>query len=151
MRNISIDEINEIFIKYNVSKKNYFFEISEKFTEGNMKRFISELIKEGYTFAIDDFTAGNTSMGYLATIESNIVKLDKSLLDATTINKTRGEKTYSSMSSLLSELDQLVIAEGVETKENSTFLDSTNIDIYQGFLYSRPVEREAFIELIKYS
>jgi EAL domain-containing protein (putative c-di-GMP-specific phosphodiesterase class I) len=94
----------------------------------------------GCLLAIDDFGTGYSSLGYLRRLPVNIVKLDKSFLDAR-VSTSDGERAFlDSVLQIGRTLGLETVAEGIEDIETSDLLRSIGCDKGQGFLFSRPVE-----------
>jgi diguanylate cyclase (GGDEF)-like protein len=94
--------------------------------------------------AIDDFGTGQTSLSYLRTLPIHCVKVDRSF-----VSRVPGDAAsaaiVSAVVAMSHHLGLKVVAEGVETEEQSDFLRSQEYDELQGYLFSRP-ERAAELE-----
>ncbi|MCI5147314.1 MAG: EAL domain-containing protein, partial [Candidatus Electrothrix sp. AR3] len=120
-----------------------------EFTEGvlieNMDftiDLISRLRAEGVKLAIDDFGTGYSSLTYLQHLKVDKIKIDRSFITDVTTNKTDAAITLGIIS-IAKNLDFKVIAEGIETEEHLFFLQNSDCDEGQGFLFSQPIsERE---------
>lgn len=99
---------------------------------------IQELRSIGVNFSLDDFGTGYSSMNYLKRLPVNNIKIDKSFLD-TVMEDPCDQKIIQTIINLARILDLNVIAEGVETSDQETFLTASNCDKAQGYLYSKPV------------
>jgi diguanylate cyclase (GGDEF)-like protein/PAS domain S-box-containing protein len=121
-------------------------EITEGVIMGDVKHSISILQairKMGITVAIDDFGTGFSSLSYLAKLPVDTVKVDRSfVVDMTT--GPSGLSLTSTIISLAHSLNLKVVAEGVETDEQSRLLRLLGCDEMQGFLFSKPVPSEIF-------
>jgi diguanylate cyclase (GGDEF)-like protein/PAS domain S-box-containing protein len=94
----------------------------------------------GCLLAIDDFGTGYSSLGYLKRLPVNIVKLDKSFLDAR-LSTSEGERAFlDSILQIGRTLGLETVAEGIEDIETSDTLRSIGCNKGQGFLFSKPVE-----------
>jgi diguanylate cyclase (GGDEF)-like protein/PAS domain S-box-containing protein len=97
----------------------------------------------GVSIAIDDFGTGFSSLSYLSKLPVDTLKIDRSfVLDMTT--GAQGLALVSTIVNLAHSLKLKVVAEGVETQEQSRLLRSLDCDEMQGFLVSKPVPREIF-------
>ena len=97
----------------------------------------------GVTIAIDDFGTGFSSLSYLAKLPVDTLKIDRSfVIDMTT--GPEGLALVSTIINLAHGLKLKVVAEGVETEEQSRLLRLLNCDEMQGFLFSKPVPGEIF-------
>ncbi len=109
--------------------------------------FIEELRFMGVTVTLDDFGTGYSSLCYFGNLEIDWLKIDRSfLLEA--MDKDKSRTIYSSIVKMAHDTGVKVVAEGIETKEQFSFIDSINIDEMQGFLYSKPLTAEAMTSLL---
>lgn len=98
-----------------------------------------EMKAYGIGFAIDDFSAGQTSIHYLKEEIFDLIKLDGSLVRGMATNP-RCSEIIASIVQLAGSLDISVLAEFVETEELKERLHQVGCDNYQGYLFSPPVE-----------
>lgn len=111
-------------------------------------RKLEELKKQGHKLLIDDFGMGHTSLLYLQSEYFDVVKLDGSLTRPLLKSHTN-QKIVRSIIELGQELGVNVIAEFVENREQRDLLDTLGCHCYQGYLYAKPLELEAFITYMK--
>lgn len=103
---------------------------------------------KGFKISVDDFGTGYSSLSYLKRFPLNILKVDKSFVDGL----PQDEEDISISSAIINlahSLNMQVIAEGVETKEQLTFLKEQGCNMVQGYYYSKPLpihELEAWIK-----
>jgi EAL domain-containing protein (putative c-di-GMP-specific phosphodiesterase class I) len=97
----------------------------------------------GVNIAIDDFGTGFSSLNYLAKLPVDTLKIDRSFVIELTAGPD-GLALVSTIISLAHSLKLNVVAEGVETQEQSRLLRLLDCDEMQGFLFSRPIPRELF-------
>ncbi len=97
----------------------------------------------GLTIAIDDFGTGFSSLSYLARLPVDSLKIDRSFINDMTAS-SEGLALVSTVIGLAHALKLKVVAEGVETEEQSRLLRLLNCDEMQGFLFSKPVPVEMF-------
>ncbi len=109
---------------------------------------LSRIRSYGFRLAMDDFGSGLSSLNLLCDLPFNVLKIDKDFFHSKTTKK-RERIVISSTVRMASELEMEVICEGVETEEQADFLKSIGCSMAQGYLYSKPVSKEEFIE--KYS
>lgn len=96
---------------------------------------IERLKSNGFTISVDDFGAGFSSLQYLNILPANTIKLDRALI-INTKNKS-GRDLYKSIASMCQLQGFEVIAEGIETKEEFEIVKQSNINIIQGFYFSK--------------
>jgi diguanylate cyclase (GGDEF)-like protein/PAS domain S-box-containing protein len=97
----------------------------------------------GLTIALDDFGTGFSSLSYLANLPINTLKIDRSFVIDMTM-RPQGLALVSTIITLAHALKFNVVAEGVETKEQSHLLQLLTCDEMQGFLFSKPVPADIF-------
>lgn len=151
---IQTDEFEEflknLHIIYPGKCRNVLIEITEQATLRVDDNFISRLsrIKElGYTFGIDDFSMGNTSIKYLQSNIFDIVKLDGGI--SRDVFNARSREIIYSISRLTEGLNIETIAEYVETEEQRKALQNAGCMIYQGYLYSPAIPLQKFKQLME--
>jgi diguanylate cyclase (GGDEF)-like protein/PAS domain S-box-containing protein len=123
-------------------------EITESLIMEDVKHNIASLkaIREmGVRIAIDDFGTGFSSLAYLAKLPVDALKIDRTFVTDMTASP-EGLALVSTIISLAHSLRLNVVAEGVETQEQSRLLRLLDCDEMQGYLFSKPVPREVFEE-----
>lgn len=106
---------------------------------------INRLRSMGLLFSIDDFGSGYSSLNLLRRLPIDILKLDREFLSSGHSTK-REQAVIEGMIHLAKSLDIVVLSEGVETAEQADFLKSAGCDLAQGYLYSKPLPIDAFME-----
>jgi diguanylate cyclase (GGDEF)-like protein/PAS domain S-box-containing protein len=97
----------------------------------------------GVGIAIDDFGTGFSSLSHLARLPVHTLKIDRSFIIDMTVSP-EGLALVSTIINLAHSLKLNVVAEGVETQEQSRLLRVLNCDEMQGYLFSKPLPREIF-------
>ena len=92
----------------------------------------------GIGMALDDFGTGYSSLGYLRQLPLTQLKIDRSFVQSMTENK-RSAALVRSIIQMGLDLELDVLAEGVETREQVSFLTQSGCQAYQGFLFGRPM------------
>ena len=100
---------------------------------------LDELRRLGVRIALDDVGTGYSSLSQLATLPIDVIKLDRSLLQPQRDNSEAARRVFRSLAVLGKSLGLDVIAEGVETEEQSEFARTAGCSHEQGFLRSRPI------------
>lgn len=106
---------------------------------------VRDVRKEGFAVAIDDFGSGVSSLSFVKEVEVDVLKIDKSLLS----HNCEDEKERIVLESIFSfahRLKLITVAEGVETREQLGFLRTCSCKKIQGFLFSKPISEEKYIE-----
>lgn len=107
-----------------------------------MRQALRSLSHMGVGIAIDDFGTEYSNLGRLADIPFHRIKLDMSLIRAYTADNPRSGIIIQNVISMAKELNVQVVAEGVETLEQATFLAHTGCDTAQGYYFFRPLTAE---------
>ena len=102
----------------------------------------------GVNIAIDDFGTGYSSLAYLAKLPVDALKIDRSFITDMTIN-THSMTIVSTIISLARALGLEVIAEGVETEEQSKILRLLQCDEMQGYLFAKPMPAAEIKQLLR--
>jgi diguanylate cyclase (GGDEF)-like protein/PAS domain S-box-containing protein len=97
----------------------------------------------GISIAIDDFGTGFSSLSYLSKLPVDTLKIDRSFVIEMT-ETPEGLALVSTIINLAHSMKLKVVAEGVETEEQSRLLRLLSCDEMQGFLFSKPVPNEIF-------
>jgi EAL domain-containing protein (putative c-di-GMP-specific phosphodiesterase class I) len=104
---------------------------------GRAARTLALLNRAGIAISIDDFGAGQTSLGYLATLPISELKIDRAFVFSM-LTDTRNDAIVRSVVELGHSLGFTVTAEGVETVEALERLAVLRCDTVQGYLLARP-------------
>jgi diguanylate cyclase (GGDEF)-like protein/PAS domain S-box-containing protein len=104
--------------------------------------------ESGVQVSIDDFGTGYSSLSYLHKFPVDALKIDKSFVGR--ITSTEDDASIvAAVISMAQNLKLRVVAEGVETLEQLTFLRAHACDEAQGYYFSRPVPAMDFARLLK--
>lgn len=102
----------------------------------------------GVHLSLDDFGTGYSSLGYLKRLPLDKLKLDRSFIRD--IHNNADDRAIVEATMAIAKRFQLdVVAEGVEFVEARDYLLSIGCEIFQGFLYFRPLPMEEFKQLLK--
>lgn len=101
----------------------------------------------GFQLALDDFGTGYSSLTYLRKLPLDVVKIDRSFV-ADLCQDERAATLLQGIMRLLYELGFAVVAEGIETQEQSSLLKRIGCNLGQGYLYHRPMPVSEFVKLL---
>ena len=121
-------------------------ELTESLIMANVEQTIATLQAVramGVAIAIDDFGTGFSSLSYLAKLPVDTLKIDRSFVGAMT-HSSQGQALVTTIITLAHTLNLNVVAEGVETEEQSRLLRLLGCDEMQGYLFSKPLPVEIF-------
>lgn len=140
--------------KYNISASKLEFEITESMMMLNIEEIIDTLNQMkalGVQLSIDDFGTGYSSLSYLKRFPLNKLKIDKSFVDGLPDDKD-DLAIVQSIIAIAHSLKLIVIAEGVEEKEQYEILKSNQCNEVQGYYFSKPlVAKSASQFLVEFS
>ena len=109
--------------------------------EGHFSRMLQEIVEMGYTLAIDDFGSAYSNIARLNGYPVHTIKIDRSMM-------THADgKLVSGAIDIVRALNLSVVAEGVETKQQSDWLISKGCTEHQGFFYSKPLSLDEVKQL----
>lgn len=140
------DNVLSIIDKYDFKKGKLAMEITEQISLSAtpvVNKCMERLKSAGILFIMDDFGMGHSSMMYLKSNQFSYVKLDGGMIQDLLQNK-RIQDIITSIKQLSESLDFEIIAEYVEHKEQQQVLEELGCNIYQGYLYSKAIQKEEF-------
>lgn len=139
----------EILNYYDLDPKYVQLEITESATLENddITSLMERFHRIGFRLLLDDFGNGYSSLATLNTMKFDILKLDKSLIDY--IGDNNGEELLRHTVQLAKYLGLNITAEGVETREQVTFLQEVECDDIQGYFFSKPLPEPEFELLLR--
>lgn len=109
---------------------------------------LAQLKKLGLCISLDDFGTGYSSMSYLCKLNIDRIKIDRSFIQHIPENND-DIITTKAIISLANNLNLKITAEGIETREQKEFIESTIVDSVQGFYFSKPVSAAEFELLLQ--
>lgn len=151
MDNNFVDKLKSILVETGLKAKYLDLELTESILmadEGNIINKLHAIKSLGIQLSIDDFGTGYSNLSYLHTMPIDTLKIDKSFIDTITINITRAP-IVDTIINLAKNLNLKVVAEGVETEEQTNYLKLRHCDQIQGYYFSKPltcIETKALLD-----
>jgi diguanylate cyclase (GGDEF)-like protein/PAS domain S-box-containing protein len=135
-----VEMVKAALAESQLSPEKLILEITESVMQNikNSSSIISILKKLGVKVAIDDFGTGYSSLSVLNKLPFDFVKIDKSFVSESTTD----ENTASLIKTMIEmgvNLQFDLIAEGIETSGQASFLTQNGCRYGQGYLYSPPL------------
>lgn len=146
------NKLKQILIKHGLSADSLSLEITESSIISDPERALETLeriSKMGISLSIDDFGTGYSSLAYLKRLPVNELKIDKSFV----LNLEHDHNDVTIVKSTIElghNLGLKVVAEGIENRKCWDILKSMGCDYGQGYLMSKPMNANQFIEWNKY-
>lgn len=109
---------------------------------------LEKLRKNGHGIAMDDFGVGYSSLKLLTQLPFTTLKLDRSFVSGLP-DDTRHANVTLAILTLGRQLDFEIVAEGVETLQQVTYLRDKGCDLFQGFFFYRPMPASEFLSLCR--
>ena len=138
--------MTELVEKYDVDSHMLRLEITETALLGSPKKcesIVAGLRQRGFLVEIDDFGKDNSTLSFLKDIRADVLKIDMSFLQEIK-DSERNQVILKSVISMADSLGMEVITEGVETEEQLRILTAMGCNLFQGYLFCRPVPVDVF-------
>ncbi len=149
-QNAFMQEITRVLMQTGLQPHYLELEVTESVAIQGQVSVIQDLnaLKDmGVRLSVDDFGTGYSSLSYLKMLPVNTIKIDKSFIRDIQID-LNDAAIVTAIIKMSQSLGLTVIAEGVETPAQLAFLKAHDCDEMQGYLFSKPLDAEAFADLI---
>ena len=113
-----------------------------------MIEVIRRLRSMGIRISLDDFGTGYSALNYLARMPVDALKIDRSFIKMIGKNED-SQKVIEMIQTLANHLGLVVIAEGVEEKQQISFLRSIHCEFVQGYFYGKPLDAQSAAHLLE--
>ena len=146
-----LQDVDEALLASGMSPVLLQLEVTESMVMRNVSRAIKILDavqSRGIRLAIDDFGTGYSSMSLMKQFPIDTIKIDRSFIRDLPVD-SEDQAIAQAIISMGKALGMTVIAEGVETVEQETFLRNHACDEMQGFLFSRPLPARQMADLLR--
>jgi diguanylate cyclase (GGDEF)-like protein len=146
-----VQSVLDVLSRTGANPKNLILEVTEGLLLQNVDETVSkmnELVKEGIRFSIDDFGTGYSSLAYLKKLPLHEIKIDRTFIQDIPHDPS-GTAIVDSIIAMAKPLNLKLVAEGVETREQAQYLIHHHCQILQGFLYSKPIPMNEWLESVQ--
>lgn len=146
-----LQTINQVVEESGISPDRLEVEITESSfisNENEVTQLLVELKKRKIKVSLDDFGTGYSSLYLLKRLALDTIKIDKSFVDEILTDPVT-KSILECILNLAKALHMNVVAEGVETAEQYAFLKEQKCNEIQGYYFSRPIDPEKFVHLLK--
>lgn len=145
-----VQQVRDILQRTNIGAERLKLELTESAVLSNVKDTIvtMNLLKsDGVQFSLDDFGTGQSSLSYLTSLPLDQLKIDQSFVRNIGI-RPEDALIAQTIIGMAKNLGMEVIAEGVETEAQRSFLEQHGCLLCQGYLFGHPMPIEEFERLI---
>jgi len=146
-----LEIISGVISESGLEPGNLVIEITEQSNfkaEQTVSQIMNQLRGKGIKLSLDDFGTGYSTLGYLHRFPVDYLKIDKSFIQTVGL-EGENSRIIQTIVNLAEHIGMSVIAEGVETVEQLSFLREINCEFVQGFYFSRPIDLEGALELVR--
>lgn len=143
-------QIKSIVDDIGLSPEYVILEMTETIMIESLQRGISiieELVDLGFGIAIDDFGTGYSSLSYLKHLPVTELKIDRAFVNGI-VKNSFDKKLINAIVSVAHEKGMHVVAEGVEYENQYDILLEEEVDIIQGYYFSKPVSEDEIRKMI---
>ncbi|MCW8831955.1 MAG: EAL domain-containing protein, partial [Colwellia sp.] len=141
-----VGQIADILKESQLPAKHLELEITEGTVMDSPQAAIDTMLQiraMGVHLSLDDFGTGYSSLAYLKKFPLNTLKIDKAFVDDIELSE-QGRNMVATIVTIAHNLGMDVVAEGVETNQQLSFLSGLRCELLQGYLYSKPLATEQF-------
>ncbi len=141
-----LNTISNTLATTNIDPKQLELEITEGMLMDDSPHIINmleELKRMDITLALDDFGTGYSSLSYLKRYPFDVLKIDRSFVRDISTDPDDAA-LCEAIIAIADSLGMKVVGEGVETREQLSFLFSRGVDYIQGYYYSKPLKADEF-------
>lgn len=144
-----VDDVLNLTDKYQIARDRLILEVTESMflnAKGSRQQNDFRRLRDaGLGIAVDDFGTGFSSMQYLRYLSISRIKIDKTFVDEVVASK-KDQGIVGAILMLADALEADVVAEGVETAGQLSYLKSVGCSAFQGFLFGRPGDAALFTQ-----
>jgi EAL domain-containing protein (putative c-di-GMP-specific phosphodiesterase class I) len=144
-------DVADVLGRTGLEARQLILEITESVMMADVELSLQRLtaLKElGVKLAVDDFGTGYSSLNYIQQFPVDILKVDKSFIDAFNTSDTRKSALTATIIKLAEDLDLQPVAEGIERADQLEKLLDLHCDLGQGFYFAKPLPLDGIDELL---
>ena len=146
-----VETVLQAIAKFDISPSSLKLELTETVILDNTSETVEkmhQLKRAGVEFALDDFGTGYSSLSYLTQLPLSQLKMDQSFVRNIGLTES-DDIIVQTIIVMAKSLGIRVIAEGVETEAQCSFLKNLGCPLFQGYLFSKPVPVAEFEKLLE--
>ena len=141
----------QIMNTYQIDPSMINLEITETATLAEKRKLLHNmnlLMDYGVHFSLDDFGTGQSNLNYIIEMPVKIVKFDREMSNAY-FNNGKAKYVMNAAIQMIHGMKLEIVSEGIETIEQYKAMEDMGINYIQGYYFSRPLQKEQFLEFIK--
>ncbi|WP_374581783.1 putative bifunctional diguanylate cyclase/phosphodiesterase [Pseudoduganella sp.] len=145
------ERVADVMARHQVHPEQLMLEITESLLvrgAENVIAIMNQLVAMGLTLALDDFGTGYSSLAYLKKFPISTLKIDRAFVVGLPFEENDCAIARAIVT-MAKQLRQEIVAEGVETIEQMSFLRELGCDQLQGYLFSQPVAAADFERMLR--
>ena len=146
-----LERVEQMLRRHNVAPERLKFEITERVLLDDLdyiRETMERMKRHRIGFYLDDFGTGYANFSGVLDLPFEVVKLDRSLLFEHP-EKPKAQMLPGVLIPFFHNLGHVIVAEGVETREQAQWMLQCGADRLQGFYYARPMQQEQLVELFQ--
>jgi sensor c-di-GMP phosphodiesterase-like protein len=146
-----LHDVGTIFDGSTIRLSQIVLELTERHEVANftdMRRTIAALQRVGCKIAIDDVGTGHSGLSYILKLGVDIIKIDKIFVEAIG-SEGHSKPIIETLIDLAKNMRMEIIAEGVETFDQVTYLRERGIGAAQGYVFAPPLPAATFLQLLE--
>jgi EAL domain-containing protein (putative c-di-GMP-specific phosphodiesterase class I) len=145
-----LNDLGTIFDGSSIKLTQIVLELTERHQVKNlagMRRTIAALQGLGCKIAIDDVGTGHSGLSYILKLGVDIIKIDKIFVEAIG-DEGHSRAIIETLIDLAKNMRMEIIAEGVETFDQVSYLRERGITAAQGYVFAPPLPAAAYLQLL---
>ncbi|WP_353048674.1 EAL domain-containing protein [Exiguobacterium sp. s67] len=142
-----IDYLNTLFERFPIEPSRLNFELTETVAAHHSDRVLNRILELkalGIKLSIDDFGTGYSSLAYLVRYPIDELKIPREFTMQLEENREY-QMVTTTIVAMARQLGMALVAEGVETEYQETFLRKIGCDSMQGYRYAKPMPLDEFV------
>ena len=144
-----VDLIDNILKSHKINHELIEFEITESTAMQDVQHTLATMQRfrqQGTSFSIDDFGTGYSSLSYLNEMPVSTLKIDKRFINFQDVNN---RSIVSIITAMSKQMQLKVVAEGVETAQQTQWLRAIGCNEVQGFYFCHPMPEAATVDYLQ--
>ena len=136
----AVEFLLEKIAEYGLSPEQIIVEVTENEVISGFREFniaLKKLRAAGIGLAIDDFGSGYAGLSLLTKFQPDKIKIDREIVSNIHLSGPK-QAIVNSIVKCCSDMEIIIVAEGIEQLEEWCWLESAGIQRFQGFLFARP-------------